>query len=378
MADHGSERGYGADMGAIAPPDQSGRGLVNLVAEVERRLTSHAVSDGLASDLAALVPSGRSCVLVLFDGLGAHQLDHRAASELAGSHAGTIDAPFPTTTTVSLATVATGRPPSQHGLIAYAMKVPPIPAIVNTIHMRSVWGDPIPLDPATFLPGSTLWSRVAAAGIEPVVVQPGNFAGSPLTAALYGGARFEPYYGVDDLVEATVIVASPPRRLVFVYVPFVDVAAHMHGQVSDEYSDAMTIANRIWAELARRLGDDVTLLGTADHGHVDIAESGKVRLTEAQEAGLVMYGDARALYVDGDPSSILAAVPSTWVPRADLDSYWGPTPIDDRFADRLPDGVVFPDDGWAVFPRYMNDRLVGYHGGLSAEERAIPLLVRRG
>ncbi len=365
-------------MGAIGPPDQSGRGLVNLVAEVERRLTSHAVSDGLAIDLATLVPAGRSYVVVLFDGLGAHQLGHPAAGDLAGSHAGTIDAPFPTTTTVSLATVATGRSPSQHGLIAYAMKIPPVPAIVNTIHMRSVWGDPIPLDPATFLPGPTLWSRAAAAGIEPVVVQPGNFAGSPLTAALYGGARFEPYYGIDDLVEATVIVASPPRRLVFVYVPFVDVAAHMHGQMSDEYSDAMTTANHIWAELARRLGDDVTLLGTADHGHVDIAESGKVRLTEEQEAGLVMYGDARALYVDGDPAAILSAVPSTWVPRADLDPYWGPTPIDDRFANRLPDGVVLPDDGWAVFPRYMNDRLVGYHGGLSAAERSIPLLVRRG
>ena len=44
--------------------------------------------------------------------------------------------------------------------------------------------DPITLDPSTFLPDSTLWSRVAAAGVEPVVVQPGNFAGSPLTAAL--------------------------------------------------------------------------------------------------------------------------------------------------------------------------------------------------
>lgn len=364
-------------MGAIGPPDQSGRGLVNLVAEVERRLTTHGVSEGLADDLAALVPDGRSYVVVLFDGLGAHQLDHPAAGDLADSHTGTIDAPFPTTTTVSLATVATGRTPSHHGLIAYAMRIPTIPTIVNTIHMRSVWGDPIPLDPATFLPDPTLWSRVAAAGVEPVVVQPGNFAGSPLTAALYGGARFEPYYGIDDLVEATVIVASQPRRLVFVYVPFVDVAAHMHGQSSDEYSHAMGMANRIWGELARRLDDDVTLLGTADHGHVDIAESGKVRLTEAQEKGLVMYGDARALYVDGDPSAILAAVPSTWVPQADLDPYWGPTPIEARFADRLPDGVVFPDDGWAVFPRYMNARLVGYHGGLSAPEREIPLLARR-
>jgi hypothetical protein len=48
----------------------------------------------------------------------------------------------------------------------------------------------------------------------------------------------------------------------------------------------------------------------------------------------------------------------------------------ETFEERAPDGILFAEDGYAVFHKHSNDRLVGYHGGLMAEEREIPLLVR--
>lgn len=161
-------------------PNYVGRGLVNLVAEIEHRLTGAAPSPTLDPDLADSIPSASTCVLVLFDGLGAHQLNHPNAHDLAAATTGVLDAPFPATTTVSLATVATGLPPSQHGLIAYKMWMPDIGSVVNTIHMTTPIGEPIPdLDAPGLLPSPNLWERLNASGIEPVVIQPGNFASTP-------------------------------------------------------------------------------------------------------------------------------------------------------------------------------------------------------
>lgn len=365
-----------SDQAAPRPPNQVGRGLVNLGAHLEKSLTSSTLAPTLDTDLAAALPDTESVVLVLFDGLGSRQLGHPAAGALRSAMHGSIDAPFPTTTTVSLATLATGRSPAEHGLIAHALRLPDLGTIVNTIHMRTVWGRDIDIDTEGFLPGPNLWARLAGAGIEPITVQPGNFATSPLTRTLYGGARFEGYYTLDEVTAVTTDVASHPGRFVFVYVPFVDLAAHMHGQASAAYEEAVAGADAIWDRLSAKLPGTVTLVGTSDHGHIDIAPDRRVRLTEAEESGLVLAGDSRALFVTGDPSPILDRVPARWVPIDELDGFWGPGPVPDRFRDRLPDGVVFPDDGWAVFARYMNDRLVGYHGGLSDAEREVPVLVR--
>ncbi|MFQ5967299.1 MAG: alkaline phosphatase family protein, partial [Acidimicrobiia bacterium] len=83
-------------------PSYDGRGLVNLVAELEMRMIGSAPSPALHSEPAALLPEAETHVLVLFDGLGNHQLEHPRARPLLEARAGTVDAPFPTTTVVSL------------------------------------------------------------------------------------------------------------------------------------------------------------------------------------------------------------------------------------------------------------------------------------
>ena len=79
-------------------PSYEGTGLVNLMAEIELRMTGESSSPRLADP--ALVPSAETYVLVLFDGLGAAQLEHPAARSFAASSVSTLDAPFPTTTSV--------------------------------------------------------------------------------------------------------------------------------------------------------------------------------------------------------------------------------------------------------------------------------------
>ena len=175
----------------VRAPDYGGGSLVNLMAELEWRLGGAPLLPRLHTDLAQAIPTGDTYVLVLFDGLGADQLAHPAA-QLREDAVGRIDAPFPTTTTVSMATVATGLPPSQHGLLGYQLWMPETGQVANTIKWTTLWGEALEVDTIRLLPSPNLWERLVAVGAEPITVQPGHFAGSPLSKALYRGCRYEP------------------------------------------------------------------------------------------------------------------------------------------------------------------------------------------
>jgi hypothetical protein len=250
--------------------------------------------------------------------------------------------------------------------------------VVNTIHMTTLWGEALDLDYESILPGPNLWERLKEAGKKPISVQPGHFDRTPLTRGLYRGAQFRPYWSENEAVEVVIAAASEPGRLVFLYIPHVDFAAHVGGQRSTEYDEAIATANAVWKQLTERLPDTVTLIGTADHGHVDIAEDHKVRLGENAGKQRTLYGVERAMFVKGEGKSLAEGIPATWVPHHDLPDVWGPGPMHSSFGERRPDGILFAEDNYAVFHKHSNDRLVGYHGGLMPEEREIPLLVRRG
>ena len=66
-------------------PAYEGENLVNLLAELEIRLTGRSPTRGLLPVLADLIPHQRNYVLVINDGLGAHQLAHPSAGRLRRS-----------------------------------------------------------------------------------------------------------------------------------------------------------------------------------------------------------------------------------------------------------------------------------------------------
>ena len=363
-------------MPSITVPDYTGGSLPNLVAELEHRLTGSSPSMRLSPPFAAEIPDASAYVLFLFDGLGTLQLDHPAASPLKRSLRGSIDAPFPSTTTVSLATIATGLPPSQHGLLGYQLWLPELGRVVNTIKWTTLWGEPVEYGTSAFLPGPNMWERLAEAGVEPITVQPGNFLGSPLSKALYRGCRIEPTFTLEETVDAITQLAAEPRRIVFGYLPHLDFAAHVYGQDSAEYTKALATVVWVWEQVAARLPNGAVMVGTADHGHVDFPKDRQVKIPKALHDDRVFYGDGRALFVLGDGASLANELPATWFPIEDVADWWGPGPRHPAFTDRAPDGVLVADDDRLLLHRHADDRMVGNHGALTDAERVIPLLVR--
>ncbi len=361
---------------SLTLPFVPGRRLVDLVNELERRLSGGAPGPGLAPDLAAEIPDASSYVFVMFDGLGYHQLDHAAARSLRASARGMVAAPFPTTTTVSLATVSTGRMPEEHGMIGHLMVLDD--AVVNVLKWVTPAGAPFDHPTGEFLPGPNTWERLRAAGIEPITVQPAEFAHSPLTRAIYRGCRFEGVHGVEEAVEATAVLAREPRRMVFTYFNQVDFAAHVWGQASGEYRSAIGLVDTAWSQLRARIKPGVTLVGSADHGHLDYGPGDRLLVRDPEFAELTFYGDARMVFVRGDRERI-----GDLASRLGVDPHWvgeGRTlwPGDLRhpaLPDRLPTAVLAAPEGKVILPRGFDKRLVGYHGGLAYQEVDVPLLV---
>ncbi|MGZ8755738.1 MAG: alkaline phosphatase family protein [Acidimicrobiia bacterium] len=357
-------------------PDYSGGSLLNLVAELEQRLTGSAQADRLHPHLADHIPAARTYVLVLFDGLGDHQLEQLRAKPLQAARVAALDAVFPTTTSVNLATIATGLAPAAHGLIAHQLYVPAVGQVVNTLKWATPWGDPVPIHHSSFLPTPNLWERLRAHDIEPVTVQPGNFQDSPLSRVLYRGCRYEAAWAFDEIVDATAQLAKLPGRFIFTYFPNVDVSAHVGGQDSGEYAAAISTAAGIWDQIAASLPEHAVMIGTADHGHLDYSEQDKVLIPH--RAGPEFYGDPRAVLVrqaDAELSKTIAELPCRVVEAAEFRSWLGPGADHPDLAGRLPEVVLLADQGRLIIPRFMDKRLTGYHGGLAEGELRVPLLV---
>lgn len=357
-------------------PSYDGSGLVNLVASIEHDLIGSAPAPVLGREH-PFPAAAAGQVLVLFDGLGSHQLAHPLARTLQAAEGSVIHAGFPTMTSVSLATVATGLNPGDHGLIGYVLRLDGVRALVNTLRWIEPHGPPIPFDYPNVLPSPNLWERLRAAGVEPITIQPGPFVDSPLTHMLYRGCRFEGYWNVDELIDATVQLAGP-GRFVFSYFPSIDQAAHMEGQASDAYAEALVQGTRIWEAIAARLDPALGLTGTADHGHIDCDPPRKHRIRDRRWDPLDLFGQSRALFARGPIDLIddlAAEYDATVHTRSDLLELLGGSSFPD-LSTRLPDRLILANDHEVLLARPFDDRLIGYHGGLAPEEVEIPLLVR--
>ena len=359
----------------ITVPDYAGGSLVNLISEIEHRLIGSAPSPRLHPNLAEHIPDASTYVLCLFDGLGAQQLSHPGGAALEESMQATIDCPFPATTTVSLSVLATGLPPSQHGLLGYQAWLPELGVVANTIQWTTLWGDRLDIDLEGFLPSPNLAERLSANGVETITIQPGNFLETNLTKVLFRGNRFEGIYNIGEWVDAVVQLAVQPNRLIVAYLPHVDIAAHVSGQESQEYADALGAVTTAWELMCRRLPSNAVALATADHGHIDFPKNKQYKIPREDHDGRVFYGDGRAMFVKGEGESLAAQLPATWFPIHEMRHWWGPGPHHSRFAERLPDGVLVADDDALLLHRFSNEHLIGNHGALTDADRLIPLAV---
>lgn len=351
------------------------------------------VADDLFSALrggSPLLPSATSVVLVVIDGLGAISLRaHAGHARALTAHMAKRDvahAVFPSTTAAALTSILTGAWPGEHGLVGYRVRDPSRDELVNLL---SGWEES-GLDPAAWQPVPTVFERAAAEGRPTFAVGIAAYAGSGFSGATLRGAEFVAAATPADRVATAYDLAQRhPGALVYCYLPEADKAGHRNGIASGDWVAAL---EDIDAALSVRVPDGVGVLVTSDHGMVDVPAHRQMVLGE--EGGRLdgvrhVGGEPRMLHVYLEPDADAAVVRDRW--RADLEGaadvatreeaigagLFGPA-VTEAAASRMGDLLVVARGNRAVYDGTASDQrsrgMVGQHGGLTPEERQVPLI----
>jgi len=346
-----------------------------------------------------LEPTSRVCLL-LVDGLGWELLRaNREAAPFLNSIAGEpLTAGFPATTAASLASLATGLPPGEHGLIGYTMALPGYERAFNTLSW-SLYGLGPRVDlreevvPEAVQPLPTLAERAAAAGVPIHYLGPAFHQGSGLSRAIGRGQRFHTVESLEAMQAAALRRLAARPALVYGYHSHLDAAGHVEGVASQAWRDELVAVDHTSRLLAEQLPDDTVLVVTGDHGMIDLRPNERLDLADYPDlsAGVTLLaGEARARYIRTAPGAAEDVV-SVW--RTLLgDRMWiwtreeaietgifGPQ-VGDRARERIGDVVTAAHSRVGVVQRDVDPaqaRLTGHHGSLTPAEQLVPLLMYR-
>jgi Type I phosphodiesterase / nucleotide pyrophosphatase len=334
-----------------------------------------------------LPDADRICLLVV-DGLGWELLrEHPAAapflSELAVSGR-PVTTGFPAMTATSMASLGTGRPPGQHGVLGYQVALPGEGRLLNTLRWDSR------VDPVAWQPGSTIFERAAKAGIAGFHVAHSALLRTGLSVAALRGAE---EVAADTLgalaAQAAAALRSADRALALVYHADLDATGHRFGCSSDAWRYHLGQVDRLAEHLAGALPWGTALYVTADHGMTDVPPQDRTdadTVPGLRDGVALLGGDTRARYVYAEPGAA-ADVLAAWrellghrawvVPRdeAIAEGWFGP--VDPRLAPRIGDVVAAPVGTSAIVATKAEPResaLIGMHGSLTPADQAVPLL----
>lgn len=394
-------------------PNYTGFNLTNLPHSICRWLDVPGFGD---QPLSVEYPfSGKTydrVILLLVDGLGWPYLQHCMRSDPKDFETWNqladmgqlvpLTAISPSTTCAALTTLNTGKTPAVHGNLAYELWLKEFGVIANMIRhapmtLRGEAGSlsKCGFQPDEFLPVGTLDAHLLSHGITVEALHPAPIMHSSLTEMLFPAARGSGYHSLGDLWYqiSTIIVNDDIRpQYVFAYWSEIDELSHLYGphdmRVKLAFRDFTRYFNDLRASLNVQADSRTLLIITADHGlratpiHEDYDLNRHREFLE--NLAIPPSGENRLPFLHikmGRNKTIEEYLNKHWpqkfqmVSTAEIISsgLFGSGPIYEKTQDRLGDFVIIPKDDAYWWWSTKANRLLGRHGGLSAEEMLIPL-----
>lgn len=333
--------------------------------------------------LPAPARAARQAVLLVLDGFGwAELVRHRERlPQLAGMAGGPVPSVVPSTTAAGLTSIATGRPPAEHGIVGYRIRVGG--EVLNVLAWRTAGGRDAP-EPERVQPHRSFGGRQV-----PLVIR-SEFADSGFTRAHLRDGRVAGWRTTAVLVERCRQLVAGGEPLVYAYYDGVDKVAHEFGLHGPFYSAELADTDRLVGALLDALPEHCALVVTSDHGQVHVGSEGMRALDALAPLVAAWSGEARfrSLYARAGAVGELRAAAAElvgdegWVLTREqlFDEGWlggrGAPEVRGRIGEvvlaaRTAVGYVAPDlPGEA--------ELVSCHGSITPEEVQVPLLAARG
>jgi predicted AlkP superfamily pyrophosphatase or phosphodiesterase len=380
---------------ALSLPDYGGGSLVNLMSSITAALGGHSPYPSLAALPPQTLAGARHLVLLVIDGLGLDYLSSHDGALRRHLH-GQLTSVFPSTTASAIPTFLTGLAPQQHGLTGWNMYFREIGAVVAPLPFRVRTGRhalrEAGVTPATLFGLTPLFDRLP---LPCHVVSPRSIVHSDFNVALSGRAQRHGYETLDELfAQIAGLLNHDAPSYIHAYWPQLDSLAHEHGIRSEPVAAAFAALDAAFEGLL----DAVTRNGsriivTADHGFIDSPPEQTIDLDDHPALRdtllLPLCGEPRMAYAyvrAGREKPFEDYVQERLADRIHLfrsedvlqQGWLGPGAAHPGLRDRLGDYALIPR-GQAILRDWLKGEErythVGVHGGLSAAEMNVPLVV---
>lgn len=341
----------------------------------------------------ALAPARRTCLL-LVDGLGAHGLarygDQFPIFAQLNNH-GELASHFPTTTVTNLTSLGTGVEPGVHGMLGYTVKVPGSGTPGRLLNALK-WDEKV--DPLIWQRTPTLFERARDAGLNVSTVGDKRYADTGFTQASLRGATYLAANHIPEMVSAAKSALAEPNSFVYVYTNILDHAGHNFGEGSEQWLIALKTVADLVTRLVNELPRNARFYLTADHGMVNAGE--KIILGESNPLMnnvTLVGGEPRMRHIYLESGSENEAV-ATWreylgdramvYTKRDAiaaglfgGNVSDVSDVSDASVDRIGDLLAIAHYDYVLIDparSVQESSIIGQHGGLTPEERDIPLL----
>ena len=366
---------------------------------------------------AAQQGSPRKVILLVIDGFGWHQwrrhaehYDFFARLTERGTLA-PITTVFPSTTAAALTTIHSGLTPQEHGLPEWFVYFDELDSIVATLPFTALGakgGDRLleaGVKPTILFDGTTIYQTLAKAQVPSFTFARAAYARSAYSCLVHKGSQTISYINASDLlvnVRQKLLEVSGPAYF-YVYWDAVDAIAHTYGPHTEQYHAELAgfsylLRQELIEKVDARVAEEVMLIVTADHGHLNVAPKAAlylqryptlVRSLQHSPAGKAMlpWGSPRDLFLCVQEERLPEV--ATWL-RKRLRDYATVLMIDDalqqglfglgklhkRFKSRVGNLLILPHREHLIWYEHLKGKrfdLLGMHGGLTVDEMLIPL-----
>jgi hypothetical protein len=185
--------------------------------------------------------------------------------------------------------------------------------------------------------------------------------------------------------------ASGKQKFVYAYTPLLDATGHDFGMESAQSRDVLARLDHAYAQMSELL-PTAQFVVSADHGFIDNPPEKQIVLSEHPDLYAMLRGpltgERRAAYCHVKPEyqqtfgariterfgEFLYAMPAA---EAFENGLFGPGSSVNAVL-RSGDWLLIPRDDWTVLDRLGDDQghaMLGVHGGLSAGEMTVPLIL---
>ncbi|MGE3960587.1 MAG: alkaline phosphatase family protein [Dehalococcoidia bacterium] len=264
--------------GALVRPSVDQMCFVDVVRAVQHAAGVDCELNEHARDVRAHLRGAEHIVFLLADGMGIDLVDRLPRNSWIRRHTGrAILAPFPSTTTTAVTSFATGAHTAEHAVSGWWVHIPRVegPATVfahDRAHDgRSLSDLGLGVDAICHLP--PMLSEMSS---DAMLLVPTGIVDSPFTAHMSGGRTRRGYRTYGDALNTIVerVQQAEGPTFTYWYTPSPDSEAHDEGSTGERVFHAVEALSATLETLAERLTDvgrPWRLVGTADHGHLELS-----------------------------------------------------------------------------------------------------------